>query len=80
MGFVDTSNKLFFHKLVVGDVFVFPKGTVHYLQNIGKKTAFIVSAFNSQNPGAVIVPLATFASTPATPSEVLDKAFAISVQ
>jgi hypothetical protein len=77
---MDTSNKLFFHKLVVGDVFVFSKGTVHYLQNIGKKTAFIVSAFNSQNPGAMTVPLATFTSTPAIPSEFIDKAFAISVQ
>lgn len=80
VGFVDSSNRLFSEKLVVGDVFVFPKGTVHYLQNIGKKTAFIVSAFNSQNPGAVIVSLAAFASTPAIPYEVLGKAFAISVR
>nr|AAY57280.1 germin-like protein [Larix x marschlinsii] len=80
VGFVDASSRLFSHKLVAGDVFVLPKGTVHYLQNTGKITAFIVSAFNSQNPGTVIVSMATFASTPAIPYEVLSKAFAISVQ
>jgi hypothetical protein len=42
--------------------------------------SFIVRAFNSQNLGGVIVPLATFASTPSIPFEVLGKEFAISVQ
>ncbi|MBA0792192.1 hypothetical protein Gohar_016712 [Gossypium harknessii] len=32
-GFVDTTNKLFTQRLQAGDIFVFPKGLVHYQFN-----------------------------------------------
>lgn len=79
-GFVDTSNKLFSANIKAGDVFVFPKGTVHYQLNIGSTPALMIVAFNSQNPGTSIVHQATFASNPAIPKKVLSKAFNITFQ
>ncbi|KAM3685106.1 hypothetical protein ACJW31_11G093000 [Castanea mollissima] len=35
VGFVDTTNKLFTQTLQAGDLFVFPKGLVHYYANAG---------------------------------------------
>lgn len=81
VGFVGSdTNKLFSHNLEAGDVFVFPKGTLHFAQNIGEKPAITINALNSQNPGILNIPLATFASSPAVPQEVLAKSFAISSQ
>ena len=81
VGFVDSNtNKLFSHTLEAGDVFVFPRGTLHFAQNIGEKPAITINALNSQNPGILNVPSATFASSPAMPQEVLAKSFAISSQ
>jgi len=80
-GFVDTSTKrLFAQTLEAGDVFVVPKGTLHYAQNVGRKNAFILVAFNSQNPGVLNVPSASFGSSPGIPQEVLAKSFSISLQ
>lgn len=80
-GFVEsTTNRLFSQTLEAGDVFVVPKGTLHYAQNVGSKNAFILVAFNSQNPGFLNVPSATFASSPGIPQEVLAKSFSISLQ
>ncbi|XP_057812859.2 germin-like protein 1-1 [Cryptomeria japonica] len=79
-GFVDSTNKLFSHVVKTGDVFVFPKGTLHFLQNIGGNTASIIAAFNSQNPGSFLIPFAAFASNPAIPGPVLAKGFQISLE
>lgn len=80
-GFVESStNRLFSQTLEAGDVFVVPKGTLHYAQNVGKKNAFILVAFNSQNPGFLNVPSASFASSPGIPQEVLAKSFSITLQ
>ncbi|XP_054789439.1 germin-like protein subfamily 1 member 1 [Prosopis cineraria] len=79
VGFIDTSNRVFTQNLKAGESFVFPKGLIHFLYNVDpRKPALAVSGLNSQNPGAQIASIATFASKPGVPDEVLEKAFQIS--
>ncbi|GLJ06778.1 hypothetical protein SUGI_0047960 [Cryptomeria japonica] len=80
VGFVDSSNNLFSETVNAGDVFVFPQGTLHFLYNVGGSHASLIAAFNSQNPGAAVTPLVTFATTPPIPPQVLSKAFQISLK
>ncbi|KAK9127822.1 hypothetical protein Syun_016619 [Stephania yunnanensis] len=64
VGFVDTTNKLYTQTLQVGDMFVFPKGLIHYQYNADPKNlAFAISAFGSANAGTVSVPNTVFNST-----------------
>ncbi|KAD5316946.1 hypothetical protein E3N88_16892 [Mikania micrantha] len=64
VGFVDTTNKLFTQTLQQGDIFVFPKGLVHFQFNCdAKNPALALSAFGSASPGTVKVPSAVFNST-----------------
>ncbi|KAL5763728.1 hypothetical protein ACOSQ2_016322 [Xanthoceras sorbifolium] len=61
VGFIDTTNKLYVQKLQVGDMFVFPKGLVHYQYNAdGKNPATAFSGFGSANAGTVSVPVTLF--------------------
>ncbi|KAF3943782.1 hypothetical protein CMV_029692 [Castanea mollissima] len=61
VGFDDTTNKLFTQTLQAGDMFVFPKGLVHYQYNSdAKNPAIAVSAFGSANAGLVSVPNTVF--------------------
>lgn len=60
VGFVDTTNKLYTKDLAAGDMFVFPKGMVHYQFNQGSKPATALSAFGSAAAGVVIVPVTVF--------------------
>ena len=61
VGFVDTTNKLFTQTLQAGDLFVFPKGLVHFQYNSdAKNLAMAVSAFGSASAGTVSVPSAVF--------------------
>lgn len=61
VGFVDTSNHLFTQKLQAGDMFVFPKGLLHYQYNAdGKSPAIAFSAFGSASAGTVAIPNAVF--------------------
>jgi len=62
VGLVDSSNKLYTQVLLPGDVFVFPKGLVHYQINLGKHTAIAYAAFSSSNPGTISLPGNIFAS------------------
>ena len=78
VGFISTNNTLFSQKLEKGDVFVFPKGLVHFQQNIGASSAVALTAFNSQLPGAQVLPFSLFGSTPPISGDVLAKAFQIS--
>lgn len=81
VGFVDTLGRLFTQQLRAGDSFVFPKGLIHFLYNMdSSKPALALSGLNSQNPGAQVTSMATFASKPAIPDEVLKKAFQINEQ
>ncbi|XP_057806971.1 germin-like protein 9-3 [Salvia miltiorrhiza] len=64
VGFVDTTNKLFTQSLQQGDVFVFPKGLVHFQYNAdAKNPAVAMSAFGSANAGTVSLPNTLFNST-----------------
>ena len=60
VGFVDTAGKLYTKDLVTGDMFIFPKGLVHYQYNQGTTIAVALSAFGSANAGTVSVPVTVF--------------------
>lgn len=62
VGFVDTTtNKLFTQNLQTGDMFIFPKGLVHFQHNADTKNpALALSAFGSANAGTVSVPNTLF--------------------
>ncbi|XP_008788946.2 germin-like protein 9-3 [Phoenix dactylifera] len=62
VGFVDTANKLYVQTLQPGDMFVFPKGLVHYQYNGGEGQAIAISAFGSASAGTVSIPGSVFAT------------------
>ncbi|EHA8588063.1 Germin-like protein 9-3 [Cocos nucifera] len=62
VGFVDTTNKLYTQRLQPGDMFVFPKGLVHYQYCFGQSPAAAISAFGSASAGTVSVPGTVFTS------------------
>ncbi|KAL6005273.1 hypothetical protein ACLOJK_005835 [Asimina triloba] len=66
VGFVDTANKLYAQTLYAGDMFVFPKGLMHYQYNSDNDErslpALAVSAFGSANAGTVSLPWTLFAT------------------
>lgn len=59
-GFVDSDNQVFQKRLGEGDVFVFPKGLLHFCFNVGFEKAIVFSVLNSQNPGMASVAGAMF--------------------
>ncbi|KAF3446029.1 hypothetical protein FNV43_RR11207 [Rhamnella rubrinervis] len=59
-GFIDTKNQLFQKILSEGDVFVFPRGLLHFCLNIGFEAASAFSVHNGQNPGMVSINGAMF--------------------
>ncbi|XP_058226551.1 germin-like protein subfamily 3 member 4 [Rhododendron vialii] len=61
-GFIDTQNQLFQRTLKEGDVFVFPRGLLHFCLNSGFESAVGFSVLNSQNPGLVSISGAMFGS------------------
>jgi len=61
VGFVDTTNKLYTQTLERGDMFIFPKGLVHYQYNADcKKPAVAVAAFGSASASTVSIPVTLF--------------------
>ncbi|CAK8578718.1 unnamed protein product [Lathyrus sativus] len=77
VGFITTSDKLISKSIKKGEVFVFPKGLVHYQKSSGDIASSVISAFNSQLPGAFSTASALFGSTTAVPDDVLAQAFQI---
>lgn len=77
VGFITTNNTFFPTTLQKGDVFVFPRGLVHFQQNIGPVNAVAFSGLNSQNPGTQQVAPALFGASPPVSVSVLAKAFQI---
>jgi quercetin dioxygenase-like cupin family protein len=77
VGFVTTENVYYSKVLTAGQIFVIPKGLVHFQRNVGQGKALAFTSFNSQLPGAAIVPLNLFASAPSIPNEVLTKTFQV---
>ncbi|XP_010544125.1 PREDICTED: germin-like protein subfamily 2 member 1 [Tarenaya hassleriana] len=80
VGFITTGNKLISKSLKKGDVFVFPKGLVHFQKNNGDVPASVIAAFNSQLPGTQSLGATLFGSTPSVPDNVLSRAFQISTK
>ncbi|KAK8953882.1 putative germin-like protein 9-2 [Platanthera zijinensis] len=63
MGFVDSGNKLYTQTLHAGEVFLFPKGLVHFQVNEDSNyPAVAISAFGSANPGTISLPKTIFGS------------------
>ncbi|KAI3837034.1 hypothetical protein MKW98_005367 [Papaver atlanticum] len=61
VGFIDTTNMLFTQTLQPGDLFIFPKGLVHFQYNKNTtELATAISAFGSANAGTVSVPMSVF--------------------
>ena len=80
VGFVSTApnNTLFQTTLYAGDLFVFPRGLVHFQINLDKKNrALAIAALNSQNPGLSQLAPALFAANPPLPGIVLQNTFGI---
>ncbi|KAI3451663.1 hypothetical protein Pfo_008328 [Paulownia fortunei] len=69
------NNQLFTKILHPGDVFVFPKGLIHFQYNVGKTSAVAIASLSSQNPGVVTLGKAVFGSEPPVYPDVLAKAF-----
>lgn len=80
VGFITTSNELISKTVKIGEVFVFPKGLVHFQKNNGYEAASVIAAFNSQLPGTQSIATTLFAATPPVPDNVLTKAFQISTK
>ncbi|XP_050209650.1 germin-like protein 9-3 [Mercurialis annua] len=63
VGFVDTKNVLYNQTLFGGDMFIFPKGLVHFQFNPDTQlAATAISAFGSASAGTVSVPMSVFGS------------------
>ncbi|VAI51287.1 unnamed protein product [Triticum turgidum subsp. durum] len=77
VGFITTANKLFTKVVTVGEVFVFPRGLVHFQQNRGNCSASVIAAFNSQLQGTQAIATTLLAATPPVPTDVLAKAFRV---
>ncbi|KAK6933565.1 Cupin 1 [Dillenia turbinata] len=74
VGFVDTKNGLFNQTLKPGDMFVFPKGIVHYQYNRNhKEEAMAISSFGSASAGTQSVPMSVF--NEGISDKILAKAF-----
>ncbi|KAK1260065.1 Germin-like protein subfamily T member 1 [Acorus gramineus] len=77
IGFISSGNVYFSSVLKEGQMFVIPRGMIHFQMNVGKEKGLVITTFNSQLPGAVVAPLALFAAKPDVPNEVLTKALQV---
>ncbi|XVF05142.1 hypothetical protein REPUB_Repub05bG0146200 [Reevesia pubescens] len=74
VGFVDTTNKLFTQTLQAADMFVFPKGLVHFQFNADPNNpALAISAFGSANAGTLSLPKTLFSTN--IEDDILAKSF-----
>ncbi|KAG2697894.1 hypothetical protein I3760_07G126200 [Carya illinoinensis] len=77
VGFITTANKLIAKTIKKGEIFLFPKGLVHFQKNNGEKPASVIAAFNSQLPGTQVIAPTLFTATPPVPDDVLAIAFQV---
>lgn len=80
VGFVTTNNVYYSKVLTTGEMFVIPRGLVHFQRNVGEGKALAFTAFNSHLPGVVILATTAFASSPPIPNEVLTQAFQVEAE
>ncbi|KAK2632036.1 hypothetical protein EUGRSUZ_L02088 [Eucalyptus grandis] len=76
-GFITTANVLVAKTIKAGELFVFPKGLVHFQMNVQNTPAATIAAFDSQLHGTSFVTTTLFAAEPTVPNDVLAKAFQI---
>jgi quercetin dioxygenase-like cupin family protein len=75
VGFIDTANNLFETTLQAGDLFVFPKGLIHWQRNNQWSTGSGYSVLNSENPGLLaVIPELFTAGGKGIPDNVLSAA------
>ncbi|KAL6130470.1 hypothetical protein ACLB2K_068849 [Fragaria x ananassa] len=78
VGLIDTKNNLYTKKLQAGDIFIFPKGLIHYQYNTDSQLpATAIAAFGSASARAVAVPPSVFAS--GIDDVILAKSFKIDI-
>ncbi|KAH6781552.1 RmlC-like cupins superfamily protein [Perilla frutescens var. frutescens] len=77
VGLITTSGVFYAKNLIAGQMFVIPRGLLHFQLNVGNEKALIYSAFNSHMPGSVYVSVTLFGSRPSVPNDVLKKAFLV---
>ncbi|PON61017.1 Germin [Parasponia andersonii] len=77
VGFVTTANVFYSKVLTAGQMFIIPRGLVHFQLNVGQEKALILASFNSQLPGVVVDATSLFATKPPIPNQVLTKAFQV---
>ncbi|KAL2465273.1 Germin-like protein subfamily T member 2 [Abeliophyllum distichum] len=77
VGFITTGNVFYSKILNPGQMFLIPKGLVHFQKNVGEEKALLFTAFNSHFPGSVVLPMNLFASKPSVPDDVLTKTFQV---
>ncbi|CAA0839544.1 Germin-like protein subfamily 1 member 16 [Striga hermonthica] len=84
-GFISTNpanpydkNKLYAKVLGPGDLYVVPKGLVHFQYNLGNTKALAFACFSSQKPGLVTISKAIFGSEPLVHPDLLAKSFQMS--
>ena len=76
VGLVDSSGRYFNQTLHRGDIFVFPRGLLHYQANLNSSIpALAFSTFSSSNPGTLAIPNALFGVPIPTP--LLAQAFRV---
>ncbi|OAE28703.1 hypothetical protein AXG93_2091s1100 [Marchantia polymorpha subsp. ruderalis] len=78
IGFVDTTNTLRTQSLKQGDLFVIPRGLVHFQINRGAVTATAFNTFSSSNAGISSLPTALFGSSKPISDDILEKSFGVS--
>ncbi|RCV06445.1 hypothetical protein SEVIR_1G164900v4 [Setaria viridis] len=79
VGFVTSNpnNALITKALNKGDVFVFPKGLIHFQFNNGTNNAVALAGLSSQNPGVITIANTVFGSKPSIADNILAKAFQV---
>ncbi|XP_024532917.1 germin-like protein subfamily 1 member 15 [Selaginella moellendorffii] len=77
VGFVSTSNQLFTKVLHPGDLFIFPRGLVHFQRNLDNLDTVAVAVLGSQNPGRIDMARVLFQTTPNIMNEVLEAALQV---
>ncbi|KAI3912849.1 hypothetical protein MKW98_012791 [Papaver atlanticum] len=76
-GLVSTTDVLYSKVMKAKELFIVPRGLVHFAVNVGQRNAIVLAILNSQLPGFSTLPLNLFASTPTIPNYILAKNFRV---
>ncbi|RZC68386.1 hypothetical protein C5167_031656 [Papaver somniferum] len=76
-GFISASDVLYLKVQKDGELFIIPRGLVHFATNVGPQKAVLIAGYNSQLPGFASIPSNLFASTPTIPNYILAKNFRV---